>query len=176
MKNRTKTGNRHLKTGIILLAVMAAFFTQALWAAPKPEQSKVKAGDCAGCHIKEKVLPEEHAATKEMNSDACQACHAKDTMNLTGKMSGSHGHQLAGINCEKCHGKTKKPEALTMEQCVACHGSTDKLAEKTKDVQPVNPHTSPHYGTTLDCNLCHHQHVKSENFCSQCHKFDFKVP
>jgi hypothetical protein len=126
--------------------------------------------------MKEKVLPEKHTATKDMNKDACKACHTKDAMNLTGKMPGSHSHQLAGVNCEKCHGKTGKPEALTMEQCVACHGSTEKLAEKTKDVKPTNPHTSPHYGTNLDCNLCHHQHAKSENYCSSCHKFDFKVP
>jgi uncharacterized paraquat-inducible protein A len=27
------------------------------------------------------------------------------------------------------------------------------------------------------CNLCHHQHEKSENYCAQCHSnFDFKVP
>ena len=91
-------------------------------------------------------------------------------------MPGSHGHLLAGVNCEKCHGNTKKQEAPAMEQCVACHGSTDKLVEKTKEVKLLNPHTSPHYGTNLDCNLCHHQHVKSENYCAQCHDFDFKAP
>ncbi|MBW2098891.1 MAG: cytochrome c3 family protein [Deltaproteobacteria bacterium] len=32
-----------------------------------------------------------------------------------------------------------------------------------------NPHNSPHYGADLDCNFCHHQHSKSENFCAQCH-------
>jgi hypothetical protein len=83
---------------------------------------------------------------------------------------------LAGLDCTKCHGKTKKPEAATMEQCVACHGPAAKLAEKTQTVKPKNPHTSPHYGTELDCNLCHHQHAKSENYCNQCHQFDFKVP
>jgi cytochrome c oxidase cbb3-type subunit 3 len=37
---------------------------------------------------------------------------------------------------------------------------------------PPNPHTSPHYGTELDCNLCHRQHAKSENYCAQCHASD----
>jgi hypothetical protein len=172
-----KRRNSYPKAGIILLAVIVALFcNQTLWGAPKSEQSKVKAGDCAGCHIKTKILPDNHPDTKEMNGDACKACHGKDKINLTGKMPGSHGHQLAGVNCEKCHGKIKKPEVLTIDQCVTCHGSTDELAEKTKDVKPANPHTSPHYGTTLDCNLCHHQHTKSENYCSSCHKFDFKVP
>lgn len=72
--------------------------------------------------------------------------------------------------------KAKTPEPVEMSQCVTCHGATAKLAEKTKDIKPSNPHTSPHYGTDLDCNLCHHQHAKSENYCVQCHKFDFVVP
>jgi hypothetical protein len=165
------------KTVAVLFSVMmAVVFSQALWAAPKLEQSKAKGGDCAGCHVQKKMLPDKHTDTKSMNWKACKACHNKENLNLTGKLPGSHHHQLADVNCVKCHGKTKTPEALTMEQCVACHGSTAKLAEKTKDVKPTNPHTSPHYGTDLDCNLCHHQHAKSENYCAQCHKFDFKTP
>ncbi|HSD42833.1 MAG TPA: cytochrome c3 family protein [Burkholderiales bacterium] len=40
-----------------------------------------------------------------------------------------------------------------------------------------NPHNSPHYGRDADCNLCHHQHAKSENYCAQYHeKWAFKVP
>jgi hypothetical protein len=111
-----------------------------------------------------------------MDMKACRACHTRDNMSLTGKFPGSHTHMLSGVNCVACHGKTKQPEEVAMEKCVACHGSTAKLAEKTKDVKPTNPHTSPHYGTELDCNLCHKQHAKSENYCAQCHKFDYKVP
>jgi len=165
------------KAVVVLFSLMVAvFFSQAIWAAPKMEQAKFKGGDCAACHVKEKKLPEKHADTKAMTWTACKACHTKTNLNLIGKLPGSHVHHLAGVNCIKCHGKTKTPEALTMEQCVACHGSTAKLVEKTKDVKPTNPHTSPHYGTELDCNLCHRQHAKSENYCAQCHKFDFKVP
>jgi hypothetical protein len=163
---------------VLFSVMMAVVFSQALWAAPKLDISKagVKGGDCSACHVQKKMLPDKHADTKTMNWEACKACHNKENLSLTGKLPGSHHHQLADVNCVKCHGKTKTPEALTMEQCVACHGSTAKLAEKTKDVKPTNPHTSPHYGTDLDCNLCHHQHAKSENYCAQCHKFDFKTP
>ncbi len=163
---------------VVFSIMMVAVFCQLLWAAPKLDMSKSKAkgGDCSACHGKDQVLPKSHADTKTMNWEACKACHTKENLSLTGKMPNSHHHILSGVNCVKCHGKTKKPEALTMEQCVACHGSTATLAEKTKDVKPTNPHTSPHYGTELDCNLCHKQHAKSENYCIQCHKFDFKVP
>ena len=170
------SGQKKWKTGVVLFSiVLAVMVSQALWAAPKLAPSNAKAGDCAACHMQEKVLPENHPDTKDLNGEGCKACH-KDALALTGKIPGNHVHQLTGMDCVKCHGKTKTPEALTMEQCVACHGSTDKLAEKTQNVKPTNPHTSPHYGTTLDCNLCHHQHAKSENYCSSCHQFDFKVP
>ncbi|WP_423837815.1 cytochrome c3 family protein, partial [Sutterella wadsworthensis] len=46
----------------------------------------------------------------------------------------------------------------------------------TKNVKPTNPHTSPHYNADLDCVNCHVGHEPSENYCAQCHNFDFKVP
>ena len=165
------------KAATVLFSILMVFLiSQILWAAPKLEQSKAKGGDCAACHVKAKMLPDKHPDTKAMNLQACKACHSKENLDLTGKLPGSHIHRLADVQCAKCHGKTKKPEALTMQQCVACHGSTEKLAAKTKEVKPTNPHTSPHYGTELDCNLCHHQHTKSANYCAECHKFEFKTP
>ncbi|HQK99630.1 MAG TPA: cytochrome c3 family protein [Smithellaceae bacterium] len=146
-----------------------------LWAAPKLIQS-AKGGNCAACHTDQPALSQSHPDTKDMNLEACRACHTRENMDLTGKLPASHMHLLGGVSCEACHGKTNKPEETPMEKCVACHGPTAKLAEKTKDVKPTNPHTSPHYGTELDCNLCHHQHKKSENYCAQCHSFDFKTP
>ena len=62
-----------------------------------------------------------------------------------------------------------------MNQCVKCH-DPKKLAEKTKDVKPTNPHDSPHYHQNLECTLCHVGHEKSEIYCNQCHKFNFKMP
>lgn len=156
--------------------VMVFAFTQALWAAPKLEPSNAKGGDCVACHGMDRVLPENHVDTKTMNWNACKACHNKNSMSLAGKLTGSHYHQLAGVNCKKCHGETETPEALAMDQCIACHGSTSELAERTKDVKPANPHNSPHYGPDLDCTLCHHQHTKSEVYCAKCHKFNLTAP
>jgi len=85
-------------------------------------------------------------------------------------------HAASGVKCADCHGSVKKPQAVPMEKCLSCHGDTRALAAKTANVKPVNPHESRHYGTEADCNLCHHQHKKSENFCLDCHnRFDFKV-
>lgn len=135
-----------------------------------------KAADCAACHGKDKVLPDNHPAVKNMNWKGCLGCHKEGKMSLVGKITGSHIHGLSGVNCDGCHGKADKPQALAMAQCVSCHGSTAKLAEKTANVKPENPHFSHHYGTDLECNMCHHQHAKSENYCNQCHSFGFKVP
>jgi hypothetical protein len=170
---------------LVLLLVMA--FAGNLYAAPKEKtagpsvsmKSDVDAWDCAGCHKDKKVLPDNHVATKEMPYEGCLVCHIPGEGNagsLRTKIPGSHFHTLRGIKCVQCHGKMKKPEPVEMSQCVSCHGETAKLAEKTANVKPQNPHQSPHYGTDADCNLCHHQHSKSENFCSQCHSFNFIVP
>jgi hypothetical protein len=173
--------------GLSLVLFLVAVLAGGLDAAPKEKKAsvakaktiEVKAWDCAGCHKDKKVLPDNHMAIKEMSYDGCLMCHIPGqgkAGTLKGKIPGSHLHALKDVKCAQCHGKVKKPEPVEMSQCVACHGSTAKLAEKTKDVKPNNPHTSPHYGTELDCNLCHHQHAKSENYCAQCHKFDFIVP
>ncbi|MGV8080160.1 MAG: cytochrome c3 family protein [Syntrophales bacterium] len=155
----------------LLMLVLAV---GAVSAAPK-QVPGAKAGDCAACHGADKVLPDSHPGVKDMKWKDCQACHTEGKMSLVGKMPGSHRHQFSGVNCAACHG-TGQPEPLAMDKCVSCHGPTAKLAEKTAKVKPENPHTSPHYGTELDCTLCHKQHAKNENYCNQCHKFDFKVP
>ena len=86
-------------------------------------------------------------------------------------------HASMGIKCAQCHGTVKKPEAVPMGTCVSCHGPTEKLAAKTANSKPLNPHKNRHYGTEADCNLCHHQHKKSVNFCLPCHqRFNFVVP
>jgi DnaJ-class molecular chaperone len=170
--NGRKLGQRALWLGSLLLIL---FIVQAAWAAPKLSP-KAKPGDCAACHGKAKVLPDGHVDPRSMNWEACQACHKDGKMALVGKMSGGHLHLLSGVTCAQCHGKTAKPKAVKADKCAACHGSPEKLAEKTAKVKPENPHTSPHYGTTLDCGLCHHQHAKSEDYCGQCHQFKFRTP
>lgn len=163
-----------------LLVCMLAFAAVIMFVAIAPAAPKrvptAKGGDCTACHGQEKVFSPSHAGTKDMTYKDCLGCHDKaGPQKLTGKLPGSHVHQLKGITCAKCHEKGKKPEAESMDTCVACHNA-DRLAEKTAKFKPENPHTSPHYGNTLDCNACHHQHRKSEDFCAQCHKFNFTVP
>ncbi len=111
-----------------------------------------------------------------MTFPACLQCHTPKTDKaLAGKLTGSHLHRLNGVGCVECHGAVAKPKEVAFEKCTSCH-ATAALAERTATVKPANPHKSPHYGTNADCNLCHHQHEKSENYCLQCHQFDFHVP
>ncbi len=163
----------------LMAAALAMLFLSGsagmTWAAPKNVPT-AKAGNCAACHGAQAVLPAGHGDTKAMTYKDCLGCHEKTgPQKLEGRIPGSHIHRLNNITCQMCHGKAKKPEAVKMKQCATCHDA-DKLAAQTAQVKPENPHTSPHYGTSLDCNVCHHQHEKSGNFCSQCHKFDFVVP
>lgn len=165
-----------IRTTAVAALFVVTLFSMTAYAAPK-RLASAKPGNCAACHGKDAILPADHPKTSGMTLASCRECHAKGgSSSLAGKLPLSHVHQLGGVTCVKCHGKTKKPQPVGMEQCVACHGDTDKLAEKTAGIKQQNPHKSPHYGTTLDCNTCHHQHEKAENFCLQCHKFDFVVP
>jgi hypothetical protein len=163
----------------LLIAVFPLIFSvcvQQRTAGAAEKRAGVRAGDCTACHKGQKILPADHSDTKTMAYKDCLNCHEKKgSQKLEGKLPASHMHGLNGVTCAKCHGKTKKPSEVEMGQCTACHDA-EKMALKTSDVKPANPHTSPHYGTGLDCNLCHHQHRKSENYCAQCHKFDFTVP
>lgn len=148
-------------------------------AVPRTKAGLAKPGDCAACHKTKKMYSDSHVPTKEMPYEGCLVCHTSaegKAGTLRGKMPGSHLHALRGITCEKCHGKVKNYKPVEMSKCVSCHGDPAKLAQRTANVKPENPHKSPHYGTSADCNLCHRQHAKSENLCAQCHKFNYTVP
>jgi Zn finger protein HypA/HybF involved in hydrogenase expression len=81
-------------------------------------------------------------------------------------------HRDNGLSCEDCH-TTSQAEAVPMEQCLTCH----TLPEPKSDYHGApDKHDSPHYGPELECENCHHEHEESENFCADCHDFDFKVP
>jgi hypothetical protein len=135
-----------------------------------------KITECASCHTQGAPLPKDHASVAGMDLKACRECHAAGSpMSLVGKVPLSHLHQLAGTTCAKCHADVKNPEPVPAAACLQCH-DMDKVAETTAKVKPSNPHDSPHYGKKSDCNLCHHQHEKSENYCAQCHSFPFNVP
>ncbi len=153
-----------------------------LSAAPTRDPA-AKGNDCVACHKSEMPLPSKHPSTKTNKLSDCMDCHEKGTDDtVITKIPGSHLHQLAGVTCADCHGSSGasgsklKPVAVEMDKCLTCHGSGAKVAAMTAHVKPQNPHVSAHYNTDLDCNVCHHQHTKSENFCVECHKFEFKVP
>jgi len=148
-----------------------------------PVRDPAAAGnDCVACHKgddpkAQSPLPAKHKSTKTMKLADCFDCHEKRTDDtLITKLTGSHLHQLAGVSCVDCHGSSGKPAPVEMEQCLSCHKSGEKVAALTAKLKPQNPHFSAHYNSDLDCNLCHHQHQKSENYCSECHRWDFKVP
>lgn len=85
-------------------------------------------------------------------------------------------HVAAGMKCANCHGADEKnPTEPKLETCTACH-ALGALVAKTKEAKPRNPHMSPHYQDKLDCINCHVMHDEQENFCNQCHKFDFRMP
>jgi hypothetical protein len=169
------------------LAIGATFIVAALAVtlagvafAQSPSKTKLlpsaKPSDCAACHGKTTPLPKAHATIAGKSLADCRTCHAKlGPMALEGKLSLSHVHQLDNVTCKSCHANVRKPEAPPSTQCLTCH-SGDAIFAATSNIKPRNPHGSPHYGKESDCNLCHHQHKKSENFCNECHQFDFKVP
>ena len=82
-------------------------------------------------------------------------------------------HTVAGILCEGCHKEGTSKEQVTTAVCIQCHGDRAKLGEQTQKVIP-NPHDS-HVGD-VECELCHHAHKPSENYCGNCHEFGYKVP
>ena len=148
-------------------------------AAVKLRVSGAKVWDCAACHRSQKVLPGHHVDTREMPYAGCLVCHLSEegfAGTLKGKMPGSHLHAFRNVSCAGCHGQGKKPASVAKSQCLICHGSAAGVAQKTHNTKPNNPHDSPHYGTELDCNFCHHQHAGSEDYCAQCHRFNFVVP
>lgn len=146
----------------------------ALSAKPKKLEAAAP-GDCSVCHSNEKILPADHVNTKKMTSTECAECHKNDSKSLRVKIPLSHAHQLSGVDCDDCHEEPNSAKPLTTKQCLSCHGSFDEVAGATHNLDP-NPHDSPHYGKELDCDLCHHHHSKSENFCAQCHEWELCVP
>ncbi len=170
------------------MLLLLLFYGQGSFAqeprAKKTDPAKVRiagaqAWDCAACHGTQKVLPKNHLDIREMPYVACRVCHLSEegfAGSLRGKMPGSHLHAFRSVPCAGCHGQTKKPTAVAKSRCLVCHGSAAKVALKTQNAKPNNPHDSPHYGTELDCNFCHRQHAGSEDYCAKCHKFNFVVP
>lgn len=84
-----------------------------------------------------------------------------------------HRHAREKLTCGLCHTSFNLDEEFPMEKCLYCHGSYPDLAGLTKAIVP-NPHES-HLGE-VNCNICHKIHQESENFCNQCHAFEYVFP
>jgi hypothetical protein len=148
----------------------------SLFAQEPKKLPEAKPSECATCHTGKSPLPKDHVTTSGLTMKDCESCHAKGSSTaLAGKLPLSHVHQLSGATCAQCHEDPKNPEPVAKIKCMSCH-DMEKVAAATAGVKPTNPHTSPHYGKKSDCNICHHQHEASENYCSQCHQFNFKLP
>ena len=157
-----------------LVGLAVAFLALPPLRAEAKRLATAKPGQCKTCHSQSPRLPKGHTDTKGLTLQDCRACHEKGSASdLTGKLPLMHAHQMKGVTCAQCHG-AGKPQPVEKEKCQSCH-DLKGLTEKTANLKPQNPHHSPH-GYQEDCNLCHHQHGKSENFCVSCHAFDFKVP
>ena len=105
---------------------------------------------------------------------AClRACSTSFRRGWAAKGFADYHTETLKLPCTTCH--ATKDEMPTTDTCIKCHPK-DKLVASTKNVKPTNPHTSPHYNADLDCVNCHVGHEPSENYCAQCHNFDFKVP
>lgn len=161
----------------LLVPIVSAVAAVLVFVGSGPGNSQ-DGGDCASCHVDEQVLPDGHPPTAGMDLQSCTACHADNTpLALQTAMPLSHFHMLAGVTCADCHGEDiATPAPMTTNQCLACHGPLEALGALTADVQPTNPHLTPHGPAFAECSLCHQVHQPSENFCADCHDFEFKVP
>ncbi|HNY64598.1 MAG TPA: cytochrome c3 family protein [Deltaproteobacteria bacterium] len=178
--------HRYSQSGIFAKLITLALITSlgalllctTAWAAPSDPKrlSNAQPGDCLACHAGgKKVLPDKHLSTKGMSFKDCMPCHEKDEVSLRSKLPSSHVHTLSGISCQACHGKKTPFAKMKYKDCLTCH-STETLAKAPARGHFLpNPHNS-HYGTDVDCSLCHFQHKKSENMCTQCHDFKNVTP
>lgn len=71
------------------------------------------------------------------------------------------------LKCEQCH-KNQINGQFSANNCIVCHGTGEELSEKMKG-QFLNPHNSPHWGTTVECTVCHREHQASRLICANCH-------
>ena len=91
----------------------------------------------------------------------------------SGFLDALHGRK--DLTCRACHDGNLIPddsETRENKACIKCHGSLDKLASGTRE--HINPHKS-HLGE-IACTACHHGHIASKPYCSNCHTFNMKIP
>ena len=128
------------------------------------------------------------------NPNTCSICHniRPYVESYYDSEYADHVHYEANVGCKDCHEATPlecASEGVTyvtgnyenpmteirfpQEKCLQCHRSYESLVEQTSHLEP-NPHDS-HFGE-MECYLCHKSHKDSENYCAECHAFEFDVP
>jgi hypothetical protein len=154
---------------VVVLAVLGAGGGALAW-----QQSKNPAF-CANCHIIEPYYEgwEDSDLLAHAHAEAgveCKDCHVTTPMDAAGEafsyVTGSYEDPL-------------KERKFPMEECFVCHehGSYEEIIEMTSDLEEevgANPHDS-HYGE-MECYLCHKMHRPSEDYCAECHSFEWQVP
>lgn len=167
------------RSGVVALLIAGFILVAAVASATSIFPHSDDPGDCATCHADdEQVVPAGHVPTAGMNAATCVVCHQPGSPLALSSAAFplDHHHMLSGMTCETCHGETQTPGPMTTAQCLACHGPLEELAARTADTRPTNPHSTPHGPTFAECDLCHQVHRESENFCAQCHDFNYVVP
>jgi len=134
-------------------------------------------GDCWSCHVINvgggfQLIGVENVNEINLKKDMIEKIDAYLRSWATSEHL-DHRHAQNSVTCRPCHGTFSSEGRVSMEQCLRCHGTYQYIATMTKDVDP-NPHDS-HLGE-IDCTLCHRAHKDSEDFCAQCHPYEFKVP
>ncbi len=172
-----------VSTSFTALIIAGCSLTIVASSSDQPKKFEdAKPGDCTACHGNTTVLPAGHDNTIDMGLSQCDTCHKANSNKgdkkapvIRGKIPLGHLHLLSDVSCTDCHGTSGPAAALTRQECYSCHDSLEEIISRTEAVIP-NPHDN-HYGET-DCDLCHKQHTKPENFCNQpgCHNYDYVVP
>jgi cytochrome c nitrite reductase small subunit len=107
-----------------------------------------------------------------------------------------YNHAQAGVLCKDCHDASieesvqelvvyvkgdyedpLKERKFSKEWCFRCHEHESfeeiiKLTCYLEEKAGANPHDS-HYGE-MECRLCHKIHRASEDYCAQCHFFEWE--
>jgi len=129
----------------------------------------------------------------------CATCHIMQPYldSWQGSDLGAGAHAEYDVECLDCHVPTLQQQVnefvvyvqgdydvplrelkYPKEECLQCHehGSYEEIIEMTahfEDEVGANPHDS-HYGE-MECRLCHKMHKESEDYCAQCHAYDWAV-
>ena len=85
-------------------------------------------------------------------------------------------HKRADVDCKDCHKESPPEKRVPTVVCYECHENQNKLSERTQKIKP-NPHRS-HVDVLmgdLKCELCHHVHKSSEDYCAKCHDFGYNI-